>query len=221
VMKRPLVVKVCGLTRGENIEAVVEAGADMVGFIFAPQSPRLATAVLSPVQLEHLGGRVRRVGIFRDADYSTVLEFVRRYFLDAVQLHGNESPEFCRKLKEYLPDLEVSRAFAISEEFDAEQMSAFYGCCDWFVFDAACDQGGGSGQSFQWSILERYTGEVPFLLAGGIGKHNAKEAIECIAKHPSGWGLDINSRVETEVGVKSVTLTAAVIAEVRCYGLGK
>jgi phosphoribosylanthranilate isomerase len=220
-MKQLPVVKVCGLTRAVNIEAVVEAGADLIGFIFVPESARYVGNMLSPVQLENLSGRVVRVGVFRDASHATILEMIRRYYLDAVQLHGQESVVFCRQLREYAFDIKISRAFSVSDEKTFAEAECFSECCDWFVFDAPSLLGGGSGMEFNWNHLVCYGGSTPFLLAGGVGPHNVTEALSAVLSHPSGWGIDINSKVETETGVKSVTLTKSVIEAVRHYGLGK
>jgi phosphoribosylanthranilate isomerase len=218
--KKP-VVKVCGLTRAANIEAIVDAGADLIGFIFVPESPRYVGNTLSPVQLKHLPESVIKVGVFRDASVVYILEMVRRYHLDAVQLHGGETVEDCKNLKEYSPELKVARAFQIYPTFDWPQLDDFGKSVDWFVFDTPSALGGGSGEQFNWDSLTEYGASTPFLLAGGIGADNCKAALDAVVGHPQGWGIDINSRVETEAGVKSLTLTAKVIEEVRRYGLGK
>ncbi|MFP4058905.1 MAG: phosphoribosylanthranilate isomerase [Bacteroidales bacterium] len=195
-----LKIKVCGLKFPRNIKSVIELEPDFIGFIFHESSPRHVLPDLDHQFIETLPASIIRTGVFVNREISMVLETVKRYSLNAVQLHGNELPEICRKLKS--ADLKVIKAFGIDENFDFNITSKYADVCDYFVFDTKTPVLGGSGRQYNWSLLEKYRGSIPFLLSGGIGPNDAKN-IKNIS-HPALAGLDINSRFEIQPGLKDV-----------------
>ena len=152
-------IKVCGMRSPENILELGQLPVDMMGLIFYEKSPRY----VSQPNLPELP--IERVGVFVNAEIDFILEKVSQYRLSKVQLHGNESPDFCRELNEVLP---VIKAFSIGNVQDMEQVTAYEGASSYFLFDTRTAQYGGSGEKFDWRILEAYTGSTPFLLSGGI-----------------------------------------------------
>ncbi len=198
-----MIVKVCGICESEDLISVSKMPVDYVGFIFVPTSPRNASAKLD-MQLTELISRstpqLKKAGVFVDVTKEEIMEFVQAYHLDAVQLHGNETPELCEQLSEMT---NVIKAFSIDEHFDFESTSDYEGKCNFFLFDTAGPQAGGNGFSFDWSLLNNYNGSTPFLLSGGIGPADAIKVFE--VAHPQFAGIDINSKFEMYPGKKNIS----------------
>ncbi|MBQ6038667.1 MAG: phosphoribosylanthranilate isomerase [Bacteroidaceae bacterium] len=192
-MKR--LVKVCGMTQGDNIREVEALGIDLMGFIFYEKSPRCVRQ-----KPDYLPVHAQRVGVFVNASYEEMVEKAASFGLTHIQLHGNESPALCRKLKEV--GFKVIKAFLIAEDCDLESTESYQGVCDYFLFDTKTPAFGGSGQSFDWDILSHYTGATPFLLSGGIGL----ESVEALKRfsHPALAGYDLNSKFEVAPGIKEI-----------------
>ncbi len=203
-------VKVCGLRDPENIEALAKLPIDFMGFIFYKKSPRNVTGDKLEKWLHKNGavlGNIKRVGVFVNAEIEEILNRVHDFGLDYVQLHGNESPGYCREIQSFwaastLKNARFIKAFAVDAEFDFEQTRAYEGICSLFLFDTKTPQHGGSGVSFDWNLLEKYKGNTPFLLSGGIDEGDA-EAIKQL-NIPQLYGVDVNSRFEVQPGVKDV-----------------
>ncbi|WP_418697865.1 phosphoribosylanthranilate isomerase [Bacteroides sp.] len=190
-----LITKVCGMTRADNIRSVEQLGVDMIGFIFYPKSPRCLLEMP-----DYLPTRAKRVGVFVNASKEDILMYADRFALDCIQLHGSESPEYCRSL--LAAGQRLIKAFSIALPKDLLAVSAYNGLCDYYLFDTKTPQYGGSGNQFDWNILNRYNGPTPFLLSGGINSYSAKAIKEF--HHPRFAGIDLNSRFETAPGIKDV-----------------
>ena len=190
-----LLIKVCGMTDGENIRRVEQLGVDFIGFIFYPQSPRYLYELPS-----YLPERAKRVGVFVNEQKEHVAVMVDRFGLDYIQLHGHESPDYCRSLR--MAGMRIIKAFAIANPKDLLNISAYEGLCDYYLFDTKTAQYGGSGHQFDWNLLNRYQGRTAFMLSGGINQYSTR-AIRRF-HHPMLAGLDLNSRFETEPGLKDV-----------------
>ncbi|WP_298062378.1 phosphoribosylanthranilate isomerase [uncultured Rikenella sp.] len=206
-MANNLKIKVCGMRDPANISAVAKLRPDYMGFIFYERSPRYA-ASLAPSALPQ---EVRRVGVFVNAPTTEIAGTAERYGLHAVQLHGSESPESCRRLREM--GYEVIKAFGIETAADFAQTAGYAACCDLFLFDTRTPKHGGSGDRFDWRLLDGYTGHVPFLLSGGIAPTDT-DAIS-ILNHPMLYGIDLNSRFEIEAGLKNTELLEHFIQTIR------
>ena len=193
-------IKVCGMREPENIRALAKLPIDWMGLIFYDRSPRFA-GNLPPDALACLPGLVKRAGVFVNQPAQVILEKVKTYSLATVQLHGAETPDVCRELKQN--GLEVIKAFAIAKGSDFAVCKDYEAVCDYFLFDTKSPNYGGTGLQFNWLLLKHYTGNTPFLLSGGIGKESAGE-IKKIA-HNRLAGIDLNSRFETTPGVKETT----------------
>ena len=195
----------------ENISGVVEALPDFIGFIFYPESKRFGGFVPSPEILESIPDSILKVGVFVDENQERVLEISRDWNLDVVQFHGHETPEYCSQIRN--SGILVFKAFAIGEQFDFESVKAYSGVCDYFLFDTKAQLPGGTGQKFNWQLLENYKGDVPFFLSGGIGPEDL-EAVRNF-QHPMLFGIDINSGFEIGPALKDVEKVKSFISAIR------
>lgn len=202
-------IKVCGMKHPDNIRDLGTLAIDFMGMIFYEKSPRYVDK-LTLEDLNLLPQYIERVGVFVNAEIDLIIEKVNQYGLDLIQLHGNESPEFCKDLNRTLP---IIKAFSISDVMDIEQTKAYDGLQGYFLFDTKTPQYGGSGQKFDWAILDSYTGHTPFLLSGGISIDDATEIRKI--KHPQFYGIDLNSKFEKEPGLKDIELLQQFIKELR------
>lgn len=219
-----MIIKVCGMREPENIRAVEELGIDWMGFIFYPKSPRYVSQVNSLAgiipdysPLSKIEKRVKRVGVFVDDMPQNIVTHVYNDHLDIVQLHGDESPVMMDNLRRTLdpdirPDIKLMKALAVSSKNDIERWRAYEGHADYLLFDTRCPGKGGSGEQFDWSVLEAYDGTIPFLLSGGIGPDDA-ERVRAF-HHPQCIGIDLNSCFETEPGVKDAALLKQLIEKI-------
>ena len=196
-----MLVKVCGMREPKNIEKVAQLGVDMMGFIFYPKSPRFA---FQSVDRTAADKNVCRVGVFVNESVELISDKIQLFDLNAVQLHGNESRELCEQLHEQNGLLKVIKAISVSTAGDIQKYKEYVGAVDYFLFDTKCKTVGGSGQQFDWQVLENYDGDVPFILSGGIGP----EDVERIRNfhHPKCIGIDLNSKFEMEPGLKDVEM---------------
>ena len=212
-----LIVKVCGMRDGENIRQVVELGVDWIGMIFWDKSPRNVTMIPTNAgiipdrangQWSKVNGQCKRVGVFVDEMAQNIVTRVFNYKLDIIQLHGHESPTLIRNLRLTLdpdirPGIKIIKAISVETIDDIATYKDYSDCVDYFLFDTKCKTVGGSGEQFDWSILDAYDGELPFLLSGGIGPDDA-ERVRAF-HHPKCIGIDLNSRFETGPGLKDIT----------------
>ncbi|MFI3303519.1 MAG: phosphoribosylanthranilate isomerase [Rikenellaceae bacterium] len=198
------IIKVCGMRSGDNIRAVEALGVDLMGFIFFAKSPR--NVVLRP---DYMPSKCRKVGVFVNEREEIIAQKIVEFDLDVVQLHGCETPEFCDSIRR--SGVEVFKAISVATIEDITLTAQYEGHCDILIFDTKCEGHGGSGLQFDWSILDSYEGETPFLLSGGI----SVESVESIRRfnHPRHIGYDINSRFECEPALKDVTLIERFICE--------
>jgi len=193
-----------------NIAAVAELQPDYMGFIFYEKTPRVISEVSAEL-IKYIPSEIKTVGVFVNEDLEKVKERVHLLKLKAVQLHGGESPEYCAELKSTFPVLEVIKAFGIDEDFGFSALEPYLDAVDYFLFDTKTKIHGGSGKTFNWSVLDRYTHTKPYFLSGGIDLEHAA-AIKNINDERL-YALDINSRFETEPGLKDAEKIKAFIKE--------
>lgn len=194
-------VKICGMADIDNIRDAVGLGPDYLGLIFHPSSPRNACGLISS-ELDKVRGDIKFVGVFVNRPEDEVFAVCSGYRLSAVQLHGNESPDYCRHLRGN--GIEVWKAVGIETDGDIADLHEYIGCVDRFVFDRKSASHGGTGKKFDWKILDYYTLPVGFMLGGGIGPDDV--AALRFLTHPSLVGLDLNSRFEISPGIKDISL---------------
>ncbi|GAE85946.1 phosphoribosylanthranilate isomerase [Bacteroides reticulotermitis] len=188
------IIKVCGMRHAENIQEIeAMQEIDMLGFIFYSKSPRYVHELPG-----YLPTRAKRVGVFVNEKKETVRMYADRFGLDYVQLHGKESPAYCRSLR--AAGVKLIKVFSIADSSDLKKTDEYEDSCDLFLFDTQCEQHGGSGTQFNWCLLPSYQGKTPFLLSGGIRMESAQAL--CAFNHPLLAGYDINSRFELSPGEK-------------------
>lgn len=193
-------IKVCGLKDLGNIKDVISLSPDYVGFICYDLSPRFISG-LPAGDVANLPETVAKTGVFVNEDKETIKALIGQYGFDAIQLHGDESPEFCAEFKGLV---QVLKAFGVDEDFDFGRLDAYANTVDYFLFDTKTPKHGGSGKAFNWDILQKYNLNVPFFLSGGLSLDNLDEVEEI--KHPAFYGVDLNSRFETGPGIKDIKL---------------
>jgi len=194
-------IKVCGMRETENIRQLLMLQPDYMGFIFYPKSKRFVEGILSPEVLAEFPASCKKTGVFVNASLAEIQEAILKYGLNAIQLHGEESPELCVALKK--PELEIIKVFSVGSDFDFEQLKAFQSVCDYFLFDTKGDNYGGHGVTFDWQILKNKAIQKPFFLSGGIDPENIKD-IENIS--PFLYAIDVNSKFELSPGLKDIQL---------------
>ena len=200
-------VKICGISTPETLAACIAAGAPWVGFNFFPPSPRFLSSAAA-AGLAALGdGAIRKAGVFVDADDRAIAEAVVAGKLDAIQLHGHESPERTAQVRQRF-GLPVWKVLSVSGGADVAQASAYDGVADFLLFDAKTPKGqlpGGMGLVFDWSLLTAYRGPLAWGLAGGLTPANVAEAI----RRTGAALVDTSSGVERSPGIKDVDKIAA------------
>jgi phosphoribosylanthranilate isomerase len=211
-----MIIKVCGMRERDNLLALAELPIDWIGMIFYAKSPRAVDESLASWLKEHEAAFVgkQRVGVFVNAEIDQVLNAVHDYALDYVQLHGDESPEYCQLLRTLMESTSMRKAklikaFRVGDGFDFNRAHPYSGQCAYFLFDTLGKNYGGTGEQFNWQLLEQYNGVTPFLLSGGIGP----EDVEAVKKleHPQLYGIDLNSKFETQPGQKDIASLKAFV----------
>jgi phosphoribosylanthranilate isomerase len=205
---RPLKLKVCGLREAENIADVGKLRPDFVGLIFVPSSPRYVGTSLKPHEIS-LPDSVKRIGVFRDSDLSTIIESADSFGLHGVQLHGEEDLEYMRALRAALPSTAIIKAVSVNDAATIRALSVKEGLPDLFLLDGKVP---GSGSPFDWDLLAHYQASANFLIAGGVGFQDIPRVLTVAAQHPRLIGIDINSRVESAPGIKDIQQIKEVIA---------
>lgn len=206
-----MLIKICGLNNAENIMDLSQFHVDLYGFIFVPNSNRNAL-LLNKSDIQQIPEE-KRVAVFVNKPIADIQEICKHLKFQIVQLHGSESPEDCQVLKDL--GFLVFKAFSISENFNFNALKNYEGVADYFLFDTAGKHAGGNGFSFDWEILKNYTGNVPFLLSGGLGTHNLHEIIQY--NHPKLVGYDFNSRLENYPGFKNLNMCETVTKKLKNY----
>jgi phosphoribosylanthranilate isomerase len=196
-MSRELRIKVCGMKSVENREQVEKLGVDFLGYIFYDPSKRF---VGDQPEAGLFNSKKQKVGVFVNENAFEIMGMAKNLGLDYVQLHGNENLKTCQMLKKQ--GLKIIKAFSVDEKFHFSDTKPFDKVADFFLFDTKTDQPGGSGQKFNWEILNKYQGYTPFFLSGGIGPDDIESIKEI--KHDRFTGVDLNSGFEDEPGVKNI-----------------
>jgi phosphoribosylanthranilate isomerase len=191
-------IKICGLKEAGNIAAVAALSPDYMGFICYGLSPRFIAA-LPPSVFDALPSAIYKTAVFVNESAELIHSLIGEYEFNAVQLHGEETPAFANSFRN---KVQVFKAFGVDDSFDFEQLKPYAGNVDYFMFDTKTQGYGGSGKTFNWDLLQKYDGDVPFFICGGISLDNL-EKIKQI-KHPQFYGVDLNSRFETEPGLKDI-----------------
>ncbi|MBC7641089.1 MAG: phosphoribosylanthranilate isomerase [Flavobacterium sp.] len=189
-------LKICGMKFPKNIIEVSQLLPEYLGFIFYEKSSRYFDG-----EIPEIPKSIKKVGVFVDASLEEIISKIKKYNLNLIQLHGNESPEFCQNLKK--SEIEIIKVFSVDDDFDFSQLESFENDCDYFLLDTKGELHGGNGFTFNWALLENYKTKKPLFLSGGIGI----EAIEKIKTlNLPIHAIDVNSKFEIQPGLKNTEL---------------
>lgn len=187
------------MRKSENLQSLLTLKPDFVGFIFYAKSKRF---VEDFPQID-FPKEIKKVGVFVNETIEGIERIVLKHQLNAVQLHGNESPEYCKALLRIgNQQIEILKAFSIDDDFDFSETEPYQAVCDFLLFDTKGKDYGGNGIKFNWDVLQKYKGKTPFLLSGGISKNDVFEIKNF--KHDAFAGVDINSGFEIEPALKNI-----------------
>lgn len=198
-------IKICGITREQDLDGAVAAGADAVGFVFYPPSPRFLSVERAAVLVERVPPFVTGVGLFVNPDPGMVREVLAAAPVDLLQFQGDETPDFCEQFER--PYVKVAR---MRPGLDLVEFARAYSSARGLLLDAYVEGYGGAGQSFDWSLVPKDL-PLPIIVAGGLTAENVGSAI--VRLRP--WGVDVSSGVELSKGIKDAAKIAAFIAAVK------
>ena len=208
-------VKVCGMKHPENIQALAQLDIDYMGFIFYEKSPRFAKTAIE------LPERIQKVGVFVNETIEKILKKVKAFQLNVIQLHGHESPAFCKELNQALAaegfaEVKLWKVFSIKSPSDFEGIEDFSYYVNGYLLDTKGQYRGGNGEKFDWQLLQQQNFSKPVMLSGGIGPEDAEQVSQLFKK---GWiaGVDVNSGFEDEPGLKNITLVNEFLQNLRTY----
>jgi phosphoribosylanthranilate isomerase len=190
-------LKVCGMREPDNIAALSALQPDYMGFIFWAPSSRYVSET-TPV----LDKSIKKTGVFVDASVDYIQSSISTHQLQAVQLHGEETPSYCQLVQGF--GVEVIKAFSVKDVFDFSMLEAYENSCDFFLYDTKGALPGGNGYTFDWSLLKEYPSQKPFFLSGGIGLENTQEIKELLNTDLPLYAIDVNSKFEVAPGLKKI-----------------
>jgi phosphoribosylanthranilate isomerase len=205
-------VKICGITKPEQGQAIAQLGATALGFICVPASVRYVTPLQIRSIIQSLSVPIDCIGVFADAPAEEIVRIVTEAELNAVQLHGQESPEFCQTLRQSLAGIKVFKAVRVKTLECLERAETYICCVDTLLLDAYHPQLlGGTGQTIDWKILKEFRPSIPWFLAGGLTPENVLEALSMV--QPS--GIDLSSGVERAPGDKDLEKVDRLFEQLR------
>lgn len=191
-------LKICGMNNQENTLSISELQPDFLGFIFWKDSKRYCDTVI-----ENIPDTIQKVGVFVDADYNEIVDKIISHQLNYVQLHGEETADFCLQLRNNT--IKVIKAINIDNKFNFNELKYNKNCIDYFLFDTKGKLPGGNGTTFDWEILNEYHHDISYFLSGGISLEEwpkLKEFLQSEAAKKC-FAIDINSQFEDDFGVKN------------------
>ncbi|WP_420572343.1 phosphoribosylanthranilate isomerase [Kordia sp.] len=199
-------LKICGMKYEDNMKAVSTLQPDYLGFIFYEKSSRFFNTVIPKIP-----NGIKKTGVFVNASQEEILSKVKLYNLQAIQLHGKETPEFCDELQKRIStplnaQIEIIKVFSIKDEFNFDVLKPYETFVDYFLFDTKGKLPGGNGVTFDWKVLENYSSEKPFFLSGGIGLETIAKLDDFKKSKASKYcyALDVNSKFEIVPGLKNI-----------------
>ncbi|MDP3556620.1 MAG: phosphoribosylanthranilate isomerase [Bacteroidota bacterium] len=194
-----MLIKVCGLNNRDNIFAISKMEINLMGFIFYKNSPRYFNNALSFDEARQIPKHIKKVGVFVNEPIYSVFNSIAHYDLDFVQLHGEESIDYCRDL---LSSVKIIKTISIKDKNSILKIQNYSDVCDYFLFDTSTPNYGGSGQAFNWHLLSDTIINKPFFISGGVSLDNVSELKNLSIKNLI--GLDVNSKFEINPGLKDL-----------------
>lgn len=204
-------VKVCGITTHSNMMEVIGLKPDYMGFIFYSPSPRDVSDRIDELDLKKVPSYIDKVAVLVNHDLERARDLVSKYRFQAVQLHGDESPSYCRDLGDCCM---VIKAFAVGDRLP-ESLSDYEGNCDMFLFDKAGERRGGNSEKFNHSLLKDYKQNTPFFLSGGLSPADSSLVLELDNTMDTLVGVDLNSKFEVSPGIKDPALLSLFMKQIR------
>ncbi|WP_134058616.1 phosphoribosylanthranilate isomerase [Halanaerobium congolense] len=206
MLENRTMIKLCGMTRGEDVAYAVNTGVDAMGFILA-KSPRQVTLEKVKELTDNLPPFIARVAVVVNPELEKVAEIENSGLFDYIQFHGSEEPKMLARTV-----LKSIKAISIAAQEDLTEVEKYLESADYLLFDTKIgSQSGGTGQSFNWSLIREL--ELPYILAGGLGADNIEEAL----KQLKPLAVDINSRVEAEPGKKNNHLVKKTVEKIKKF----
>ena len=205
-------VKICGITKPDQGKAIASMGANALGFICVPASPRYVTSSQIRAVREQLPDNVERIGVFANSTITEIKQIVAEADLTGVQLHGDESPDFCVQLRQVLPQVEIIKALRVQNSQALEQLDIYTSYVDTLLLDAYDPQQlGGTGKTLDWDTLQAFNPKCDWLLAGGLTPFNILEALSQVKPN----GIDLSSGVERNPGDKDLSKVSQLFEQLK------
>ena len=192
-------LKVCGMREKNNIISLADLKPNYIGFIFWISSTRYVDQ-----STPSLPEAIKKTGVFVDATIDFIQSMVQNHQLKAVQLHGEETPDYCSIIQKF--GVEVIKSFSIKDQFDYNKINIYEDYCDYYLFDTKGKLPGGNGYAFDWTLLNAYPSEKPFFLSGGIGPNELIKIKDLINSSLPVYAIDVNSKFEYSPGLKNIDL---------------
>lgn len=210
-MMAKLKVKVCGMTNIENVQKVCSFLPDYLGFIFFSKSPRYVGKNPDPALFDAVPPELEKIAVFVNEDFKRIIEITGKYGIACIQLHGEESVGMCQLLRKN--GLKVIKAIPGNKLHDLELIANYAEVTDYLLFDTPVESYGGSGEKFNWSVLEKLESPLPFFLSGGIAHDDADEILRMNYKNL--FAIDVNSKFELSPGIKDEILVGSFIERIK------
>lgn len=191
-------IKVCGMKH--NVAEVATLLPDYLGFIFYDKSPRNFEGPIPKIP-----SAIKKVGVFVNEKIDSVIETATIHKLDIIQLHGEESPEYCGELSDLTSNIEIWKVFSVGETFNYDLLKPYENVVDKFLFDTKGKNKGGNGITFNWQVLQQYPSKKPFILSGGIGLEEVDKIHTLMESELPLYAIDVNSKFEIGPGLKNST----------------
>ena len=198
------------MKHSENIKDLIALNPEYIGFIFYSKSKRFVDKIDARI-IESIPLTTKKTGVFVDESATVILNHIKKYQLQAVQLHGSESPEMCSQIAN--SGVEVIKAFGIDDAFHFGELQPYLDCVDYFLFDTKTKVHGGSGLTFNWQVLEKYKYTKPYFLSGGLGLENIDMVLEI--NDDRLYAVDLNSCFEVEPAIKDIEKLKLAIYKLR------
>ena len=214
-------VKICGITKVEQGIAIARLGAQSLGFICVPASPRYVSPETIRLIVEQLPENVDRIGVFANSTIDNICQVVAESNLTGVQLHGDETAEYCDRLREFLPGIEMIKALRVKTSETLDTAAVYATHVDTLLLDAYHpEQLGGTGKTLDWQMLAEFRPSCPWLLAGGLRPDNVLSAIASLSDNNFS-GVDLSSGVEIAPGDKDLTQVAKLFEQLKTSNKGR
>jgi phosphoribosylanthranilate isomerase len=203
-------IKICGIRDPEQGKFIVEAGATALGFICVSNSPRFVDVAQIKVVAKLIPNHIDMIGVFANTSIENIQDIAINSSLTGIQLHGDETVNFCKTIREVLPNLEIIKALRIRNIFDLQDISVYKNYVDTLLLDAYHPlQLGGTGKTIDWQILRQLEPGIPWFLAGGLTPNNIIEALKNLRPN----GIDLSSGVESSPGNKDLKKVAQLFEQ--------